>query len=113
MEVHYIHIHVIFHFDIDSKSFHLSSRRSLVVSVPQTGSLSGIQVSVPIIPEFRLPCIPIAPPALMFCPEVRLATNIGLGIEPEIEESIIGLAVKPSYLYELIFLCFMHNFNLV
>eukprot|EP01084_Bolivina_argentea_P226187 382091_1 len=66
-----------------------------------TGSASGAYVSIPLIPEIILPCIPIAPPALMLCPGISFATNVGLGFDSNFNEEEIGVKVSPTVSVDL------------
>eukprot|EP01084_Bolivina_argentea_P188708 324774_1 len=63
--------------------------------------LQDLSVSYPIVPEIPLPCIPIAPPELMLCPQISVATDFGLQLEPEINIPDIGLKLIPKASFDI------------
>ena len=81
-----------------SELFHSPSRRSLITKTKD--SFGG---SIPVIPKIELPCIPISPPALMFCPSIDAGINIGVDLDPQFEDSAVGLTIKPGISMDITF----------
>lgn len=82
----------------DSKSDGGGGGIPKTISIPNSKRrrLATAYLPYPIIPDIKLPCIPIAPPAIMLCPVLTVATEFQLDVEPDFAEETIGLGMVPS-----------------
>eukprot|EP01084_Bolivina_argentea_P206344 352327_1 len=70
-------------------------------ATPTRRRMQDVMASYPIVPDIPLPCIPIAPPELMLCPQISVATDFGIDFEPEVDIPDIGLGITPSVSFDI------------